>query len=190
MVSAGRLSGMTEYVRPSRRLMRTAPSRSATSSTAPGSRSKSRTVNVFMSDIMSAFTPGVNTPCSGPRNDWFSRSSGIEDSRATASCLREAYARPLFVANVLAAPWIEMAPVLVRRVGNCEQIRRMTKSRRNLRQSLCAPGIHLSRISSLKSFRPPRAARKLQMASARMAPRPIMPVGAYQAEKSSVIGKL
>ena len=46
-------SGRTVYRRPSRRWMRTAPSRSQASRTFPGLRSKSRRVNVFISDKMS-----------------------------------------------------------------------------------------------------------------------------------------
>ncbi len=42
------------YVRPPRRRMRTAPSRSQVSRTAAGCRSSSLTVNVFISDILSA----------------------------------------------------------------------------------------------------------------------------------------
>ena len=45
------------YVRPSRRRIRASPLASQISSTAPGCRSRSLTVNVFMSDIMSAFKP-------------------------------------------------------------------------------------------------------------------------------------
>src|ERR1017187_10314789 len=66
-------------MRPSRRLMRTAPSRSAASSTAAGWRSSSLTVKVFMSDIMSAFA-GKSTDAS--------RRSGDCASFQTSACLR------------------------------------------------------------------------------------------------------
>jgi hypothetical protein len=46
-------SSSTVYRRPSRRWMRTMPSRSQVSSTAPGLRSKSLTVNTFIADNMS-----------------------------------------------------------------------------------------------------------------------------------------
>lgn len=60
----GASSGRTVYLRPSRRWMRTAPCVSQASSTSPGLRSKSRTVNVFMSDNMSDIGLKVKRLCS------------------------------------------------------------------------------------------------------------------------------
>jgi len=54
-IRSGPESGRIVYVRPLRRRILTAPSWSQASRITAGARSSSRTVNVFMSDIMSAF---------------------------------------------------------------------------------------------------------------------------------------
>jgi len=58
---SGPASGRTVYVRPFRRRIFAAPSRSEASSTALGTRSSSRTVKVFMADKLSAFGGLVNS---------------------------------------------------------------------------------------------------------------------------------
>ena len=59
MIRSGPVSGRMVYVRPLRLRILTAPSRSQAFKTAAGSRSSSRTVNVFMADILSAFISRV-----------------------------------------------------------------------------------------------------------------------------------